>query len=119
MTQSDLPTLRRLVGNGVLSYSGHAYQRMLDRGISHEDVEDILTSNTNQIIECQSPSCTPGKEHVDERVLIYDPNNQVDAIVIVSPLFQPAPDVRVITAQKVDDAIWVRQKGKTPCLIRR
>lgn len=119
MTEKDLPAIRQLVGNGSFSFTKHAYRQMLDRNISYTDVENILTSPTNQIVECQSRSYTLGKEHTDERVLIYDPNNKVDAIVIVSPLFRPTPEIRVITVERVNDTVWTRYSGKIPCLIRK
>lgn len=119
MTQNDLPAIRQLVQNGALIIGKHALQRMLQRGVSYDDVKNILTSNTNQLIEYQSPSNTQGKEHPDERVLIYDPNNHTDAIVIASPQLQPQPSIYVITVQKVDNAVWTRHNGQAPCLIRK
>ena len=118
MTQSDLPIVRRLVQNGAYSFSDHAYSRMLERDISFDDLEAILTSCTNQIIECQSPSMTPGKEHADERVLLYDPRSSKDAIVVFIVLFTPTPELRVITVENVDEKIWKRKQG-IPCLVRK
>lgn len=119
MTQADLPDIRRLASNGALSFTAHAAQQIVSRGILYDDVEKILTSQTNQIIECQSPSCAPGKAHTNERVLVYDPQSQVDAIVIFCPLLLPTPDIRIVTVEMVDDAIWTRQNGQIPCLVRR
>ena len=82
MNQSDLPTVRLLARNGAFSFTNHAYMQMLNRDVSFDDVEAILISPTNQIIECQSPSSTPGKEHSDERVLLYDPCGSKDTIII-------------------------------------
>lgn len=53
MTQADLPAIRQLAKNSAFSFSDHAYAQMLNRGITYDDVESILTSSTNQIIECQ------------------------------------------------------------------
>lgn len=61
MNQSDLPTVRLLARNGAFSFTNHAYKQMLNRDVSFDDVEAILISPTNQIIECQSPSSTPEK----------------------------------------------------------
>lgn len=119
MTQADLPNVRRLASNGAFSFTGHASQQIISRGIPYDDVESILTSQTNQIIECQSPSCMPGKTHTNERVLLYDPQSRVDAIVVFCPIFLPTPEIRIITVELVDNAIWIRQPGQTPCLIRR
>lgn len=118
MTQSDLPAVRRLVQNGAYSFSDHAYSRMLERDISFDDLEAILTSSTNQIIECQSPSNTPGKEHADERVLLYDPCGPKDAIVVFAVTFDTAPNLHIVTVENVDDTKWQRQSG-VPCLVRK
>ena len=91
---------------------------MLKRDVSFDDVEAILISPTNQIIECQSPSSTPGKEHADERVLLYDPCGSKDTIIIFVVLFTPTPDLRVVTVENVDEEIWERKEG-IPCLARK
>lgn len=119
MNQSDLPTIRQLAQNGAFSFSDHAFAQMLSRNITYDDVERILISQTNQIVECQSPSQTPGKQHKDERVLLYDPCDEKDAIIIFVVLLVPSPDIRVVTVENVDDAIWKREKGKNPCLVRK
>lgn len=54
---------------------------MLSRHIGRATVQAVLSSPTNQLIETQSPSTTPGKEHDDERALISDPTFE-DAIII-------------------------------------
>lgn len=118
MNQSDLPTVRHLAQNGAFSFTNHAYAQMLMRDVSFDDVEAILISHTNQIIECQSPSMTPGKEHADERVLLYDPRSSKDAIVVFIVLFTPTPELRVITVENVDERIWKRKQG-IPCLVRK
>ena len=118
MTQSDLPAVRRLVQNGAYSFSGHAYDQMLKRNVSFDDVEAILISSTNQIIECQSPSNTPGKEHADERVLLYDPCGPKDTIVVFAVTFDTAPNLHIVTVENVDDTKWQRQSG-VPCLARK
>lgn len=119
MNQTDLPTIRQFAKNGAFSISNHAYVQMLSRNISYDDVERILTSQTNQIIECQSPSQTPGKKHKHERVLIYDPYDSKDAIIIFVMLFTPSPDIRIVTVENVDEAKWAREDGKIPCLVRK
>lgn len=118
MDQSDLPTVRLLARNGAFSFTNHAYMQMLNRDVSFDDVEAILISPTNQIIECQSPSSTPGKEHSDERVLLYDPCGSKDTIIIFVVLFTPTPDLRVVTVENVDEEIWERKEG-IPCLVRK
>lgn len=119
MTQADLPVIRQLAQNGAFSITSHAYDQMRDRGITYDDVESILTSATNQIIETQSPSRTPGKAHADERVLLYDPCGGKDAIVIFVALLVPAPDLRIVTVEHVDNAKWERKGGQVPCLVRK
>lgn len=118
MTNAHLPSIRRLAQNGAFSFTNHAYDQMLNRDVSYDDVEAILTSPTNQIIECQSPSSTPGKEHNDERVLLYDPYGPKDAIVVFVALFIPTPELRIVTIENVDNAVWERKEG-TPCLVRK
>lgn len=119
MTQNDLPTIRRLAQNGAFSVSGHAIDQMLARNITYADLESILTSPANQIIECQSRSMTPGKQHSDERILIYDPKYAKDTIVIFVVLTAPVPDLRIITVENVDYTIWERREGAVPCLVRK
>lgn len=119
MPQANLPDIRQLASNGALSFTEHASQQIISRGISCDNVENILTSQTNQIIEYQSPSCTPGRTHTNERVLVYDPHSRIDAIVVLCPLFLPTPEIRIITVEIVDEAVWIRQNGKIPCLVRR
>jgi hypothetical protein len=91
---------------------------MLERGISVNTVEEILSSNSNQIIETQSPSLTPGMEHPDERILIYDPHSCSDVIVLCAILFVPLPEISVITAMYVQDEKWERVSGN-PALVRK
>ena len=118
MNQSDLPTIRLLAGNGAFSISRHAYNRMLERDISIDDVEGILTSPTNQIVECQPPSTTPGKEHDDERVLLYDPCGPKYSIIVLAVLFTSTPDLRIVTVENVNEGKWERREG-VPCLVRK
>ena len=119
MTQADMPQIRQLACNGAFSYTGHAFTQMLDRDITYDDIEAILVSATNQLIECQSPSNTPGKEHRDERLLFYDPFYSKEIILICIILFQPMPEIRVITAEMVDHTKWEKNEGSVPCLIRK
>ncbi len=118
MTQSDLPQFRQLAKNGQVNYRVHALKQMLSRRISTVLVEAILMSSTNQLIETQSPSSTPGKEHADERVLIYDPKSSSDVIVICVISFLPLPQITVITAEHVQEDKWERVSGN-PALIRK
>lgn len=118
MTQNDLSQFRQLAKNGQISYSSHALRRTLERGISLNIVEEILRSDTNQIIESQSPSVTPGMEHPNERILIYDPYSSSDVIVLCAILFVPLPEIAVITAMYVQDEKWDRVSGN-PALVRK
>lgn len=119
MNQSDLPAVRQLVANGAFSISDHAYSQMLDRKIDYDDVEGVLSSSTNQIVECQSPSANLACPHTDERVLIYDPCYPKEIIVIVVALLIPAPEIRVITAMYIDNGIWTKKPGQIPALVRK
>lgn len=118
MQQSDLKDVRLLARNGCFTFTSHAFQQMLDRGISYSDVENILISPSNQIIECQSPSSKRGMKHSDERVLLYDPNSAKDTIVVFVVLFAPSIELRIITVENVNYDIWERQRG-IPCLVRK
>lgn len=118
MTQSDLPAVRQLARNDAFSFTKHAYDQMNTRDISYDDVKAILISPTNQIVECQPPSNTPGKEHTHERILLYDPCGAKDTIIVFVVLLAPTPDLRVITVENVDNTIWERKVG-VPCLARK
>ena len=119
MTKADLPTLRILATNNQISYSGHAFDQMLDRGISQSDVKNILSSPTNQLIEIQPPSRTPGKEHSDERALVSDPEYRDSIIVILVILFKPIPEIRIITAEYAEDEKWDTHIGDDPWVVRK
>jgi ABC-type Zn uptake system ZnuABC Zn-binding protein ZnuA len=119
MKVHDLPDLRRVAKAKSITYSGHAFEQMLNRGISSDDIEDILKSNTNQLIETQSPSTTPGKMHKDERNLIYDPNHNPDAIIVIVLLFNPFPEIRVVTVELPDSNIWEKHIHGNPALTRK
>lgn len=118
MTRNDLPQFRLLAKNSEIDYSDHALKRMIKRGITLDSVEEILRSESNQLIETQSPSLSPGKEHADERVLIFDPNSPADVIVVCVITFSPLPQITVVTVQHADDEKWNRVSGD-PALIRK
>jgi hypothetical protein len=118
MTRSDLPQFRLLARHSEIDFSGHALKQMLNRKISVDLVEEILRSDSNQLIESQSPSSTPGKEHADERVLIFDPGSSSDVIVICALTLVPIPQITVVTAEHVRDKNWERVPGD-PALIRK
>ena len=119
MTTADLPDLRRLAANNLISYSSHALDQMLDRGISQFDIKNVLSSPTNQLIEIQSPSKTPGKEHQDERVLVADPQYCDRIIVILVVIYSPYPELRVITAEYAKDEKWDVRINDNPWLVRK
>lgn len=119
MKTSDLSDLRRVARSKAITYSGHAMDQMLKRGITTDDVEEILESMTNQLIEVQSPSLTPGKRHQNERDLIYDPNHRPDAIIVMVLLFNPSPEIRVVTVEMPSDEIWNHNLGADPALTRK
>lgn len=119
MRIQDLPDLRCVARAKSITYSEHALDQMLTRGISSDDVEEILESDTNQLIEIQPPSATPGRMHRDERDLIYDPNHSPDAIVVIVLLFNPLPEIRVVTVELPASDIWERHLGENPALRRK
>ena len=119
MTRSDLPQFRLLAKNSAIDYSGHALRQMLKRGISLDLVEKILKSESNQLIETQSPSTTPGKEHDDERALISDPTFEDAIIIVLVILFHPIPEIRVITVERVMDHKWEKHINENPWLVRK
>ena len=85
MVNTDLHDLRCLAINSQISYSSHAVDQMLSRNIGRATVQAVLSSPTNQLIETQAPSTTPGKEHDDERALISDPTFEDRSSHPVSP----------------------------------
>lgn len=119
MTKADLPDLRRLANNNLISYTGHALDQMFDRGIARADIKNILSSPTNQLIETQPPSKTPGREHSDERVLVADPKYRDRIIIVLIIDFRPLPEIRVITAEYAEAEKWDVCIGDDPWLVRK
>lgn len=121
MQKSDLPALRQLAANGQIIYTRHGQARMLERGYFTTDVASILASPTNQIIEIQSPSATPGKEHRDERVLISDPMYCSEAAILISmDLATPGnPAIVILTVEEPQDEKWNKNKNSDPWLVRK
>ena len=121
MTRNDLPALRLLAANGQIVYTQHGHARMLERGYFTSDIVHILTSPSNQIIEVQPPSTTPGKEHKDERVLISDPMYQPDTAVLISLDFSKpsSPVIVLVTVEEALDQKWNKCKGADPWLVRK
>ena len=117
MQQSDLPALRQLAANGQIIYTRHGQARMLERGYFTTDVANILSSPTNQIIEVQSPSATPGKQHV----LISDPMYQSDVAILISmDLATPgSPAIVILTVEETKDEKWNKNKNNDPWLVRK
>jgi len=115
---SIIDSIRQLAQAGDISYTSHAINQMLARGISTDTVERILGAQDNQIVETQSPSVTPGMQHRDSRYLIYSPS-QEDVIVVSLLLSQPTPEVRVVTTERVEDDKWNRVEGGNPAIVRK
>ena len=116
---SLLEKIRQLAMANSISYTGHAIDRLLDRDISIDTIKTILKSSTNQITEVQSKSNTQGKEHTDDRILVFAPDVDDDIIVVSIVLMKPTDEIRVITVEYVDDSIWSRNKGSNPELTRK
>lgn len=119
MNNSDLPNLRRVALSGAIRYTAHAMDQMLSRGIFTSDVESVLCSNTNQLIEIQSPSNALGKQHNEERDLIYDPDHIPEIIVVIVLQFSPSVGILVVTAEYPEEDKWTRNTGKNPGLTRK
>lgn len=121
MTKNDLPAFRQLAANGQITYTHHGLDRMLERGYLISDVVKILTSPTNQIVEIQSPSTAPGKQHKNERVLISDPMYQPDTVVLICMDFTNpiAPTIVVVTVEEALDAKWNKCHANDPWLVRK
>lgn len=121
MTKNDLPDLRRFAANGQITYSKHALQQMLARGCFTTDVENILKSSTNQLIEIQSPSVAPGHAHKDPRYIIADPNFTPDtAVVITLDVSNPtSPQINIVTVERALSSVWDKDKTKDPWLTRK
>lgn len=118
MTQADLPSVRQLAQNGQITYTDHAVDQMLERDISFSDVEAVLCSSSNQLIEVQSPSAKPGKRHRDERVLISDPRHNPAIVVIFVVLFNGTPELRVVTVEHAREDTWEKKPDENPWLVR-
>lgn len=99
-------SIRLLAKNNALLYKGHAFDQMMLRGIESTDVESILKSTTNEILEIQPPT-TRSK---DERILIYDSEYPKEIIVVT--VMTNFPRVEVITAEFVDYNIWKKENNK-------
>lgn len=119
MTKNDLPDMRRLARNDNINYSSHALNQMIERYITTDDVENVLKSDTNQLLETQPPSAEIGRSHSDERFLIHDPKYTIDIIVIGVLQFIPLPEIYIVTVERVQDEVWDRVEGADPCLVRK
>lgn len=106
--------IRRLASAGFINYKQHCYERMFERGIRRADVNCILTSKTAEIIEVQKPT----EKSPNERFLIYDKEYGKDIIIILTPILEPCPELRIITVEIVDRNIWKDISVGPPSLIR-
>lgn len=112
--QSYLPDIRRLALAGKVTFKVHCSQRMIERGIERDDILHILKSGTNEIVEIQVPTL----RSPNERVLVYDPAYGKKIIVVLTPLLQIAPDLRIITVEFVDNSIWKSSSNAPPSIQR-
>lgn len=101
-----ISSIRKLAKNTELLYKAHAFEQMMLRGIESEDVENILTSSTNEILEIQPPT----NKCKDERILLYDKNYPKDIIVV--SVMTNFPRIEVITAEFVDYNKWKKVNNK-------
>ena len=111
--------MRRVARNREPMPSGHATSQMIDRGISMENVQDVLSSSTNQVLEIQPPCAIPGKSHKDERILIFDPQYAMPLIVVCSIIMEGGfPTIHLVTTELVDDNKWAPSGKDDPSLVR-
>lgn len=114
-----LPQMRRVARNREPMPSGHATSQMIDRGISMENVQDVLSSSTNQVLEIQPPCAVPGKSHKDERILVFDPQYAMPLIVVCSIIMEGGfPTIHLVTTELVDDNKWAPSGKDDPSLVR-
>lgn len=122
MTKKDLPTLRQLAANkGQITYSKHGHSQLVSRGYTTDDVEKILTSKSNQLVETQSPCLVPGPRfHKNERYVISDPGHHPDtAVVLALDMSNPSsPQIVIITVEPALDTVWDKDPSKDPWLTR-
>ncbi|WP_144064173.1 DUF4258 domain-containing protein [Faecalibacterium sp. An58] len=118
-TKVYLPQIRLLAKNREPTLSYHATFQMIDRGISLKNVQDVLKSSTNQVLEIQPPCPIPGRCHKDERILIFDPQYNMPLIVVCSIIFKDSiPTIHLVTAELVDNNIWTNSGLDDPALVR-
>lgn len=118
-TKAHLPQIRLLAKNREPTLSYHATFQMIDRGISLKNVQDVLKSSTNQVLEIQPPCTIPGRCHKDERILIFDPQYNMPLIVVCSIIFKDSiPTIHLVTAELVDNDIWTNSGLDDPALVR-
>ena len=95
-----IQSIRQLAKNTELLCKGHAFGRMMTRGISKDDALNILRSDTNEVIEIQKPD----KKSKDERILVYDREYCKDIILVI--VMTNFPRIEIITAEYVDYDKW-------------
>lgn len=95
-----ISSIRTLAKNTKPLYKVHAFEQMMLRGIETNDVESILTSNTNEVLEIQPPT----DKCKDERILIYDKKYPKEIIVV--SVMTNFPRIEVITVEYVDYSKW-------------
>lgn len=118
-TKVYLPQIRLLAKNREPTLSYHATFQMIDRGISLKNVQDVLKSSTNQVLEIQPPCPIPDRCHKDERILIFDPQYNMPLIVVCSIIFKDSiPTIHLVTAELVDNNIWTNSGLDDPALVR-
>lgn len=122
MTKRDLPTLRLLASNpDQIQYSKHGHKQMQSRGYSTDDVEKILSSKSNQLVEVQPPCLVAGSRfHKDPRFVISDPEFHPNTAVVIALNcdIHASPVITVITVEPVLDTIWAQDPTKDPWLTR-
>ncbi len=99
-------SIRLLAKNTKPLYKGHAFDQMMLRGIESTDVENILKSDTNEILEIQPPTA----KSKDERILVYD--SQYPKEIIIVTVMTNFPSIEVITTEFVDYNIWKKENNK-------
>lgn len=114
MNCSYISQIRQLALNGMVRLKKHAINRCFERDICHRDIIDVLTSNTNAIVETQKAT----DESPDERILIYDHQNPKEIVIVLMIDFVTIPTLRIITVEFVDNNIWDK-RSEPPWLKRK
>ena len=113
-----LEQIRRSAREGKIQYSNHAVDRMLERKIRSESIDEVLQSTDNQVIEEQPPSTEKDRSHKNSRYLIYSPQCAIYRDIIIILALTSKEEISIITVEETDPTKWKRSGKENPYLIR-